>query len=67
MAMFMLVMLGEIQPDADRHEGSRDQQSDRDGFSEREHGRNRAEERRSREIGRRARCTQVPKRDNKQR
>src|SRR5262245_58458899 len=49
--MFVLVMLAQVQPDADRHQNAGDQQGGRRGLAERGHGNDGAEKWRGRKVG----------------
>ena len=64
--MLVFVPLGQVQPDAERHQGRGRQENGRDGLSEerdRNHG---ADERCGREVGAGARAAEMPQGDDKQ-
>ena len=64
--VFVLVMLGEVQPDAQRHETARRQELNRDGLRQHHDRRYRPHEWRRAEIGRRACAAEMTQRQNEQ-
>jgi hypothetical protein len=64
--VLVLVALGEMQPGARGHQQTRQQEGRRDRLPEQDHGRRRADERREREVGPRARGAEVSQRDHEE-
>ncbi len=62
----MRMAFADVQPDAQRHQPTRQHQSRREGFAEQEHGQRGAEKRRHGEIRACARRTQMPQRQHEQ-
>ena len=62
--MLVRVAFGEVQPDANSHERARCDEREADRLCQRDHCRDRPQERRGREIGPRARSTEMAKRND---
>ena len=67
MSVEMFVMLGDVKPDAHRHQGCGNEKLRGQRLAKREHGSRRAEEGRGREISARARRSEVAQREDEKR
>ena len=67
MVVLMLMIFGEMQPHANRHEGAGNKEADRGWLPESDDRHHRAEERRGREIGASTGRAEVAKRQHEQR